>query len=58
MLGHPGAGGNDAYADMERNIGVGFVARYASAFGLGNDPRFMSVRDVVYQCIDKLEKQK
>ena len=58
MLGHPGAGGNNAYADFEQKLGFGFVTRYGSAFGLGNDPRFTSVRDVVYQCVDKLNAGK
>lgn len=58
VLGHPGAGGNNAYADFEQKLGFGFVTRYGSAFGLGNDPRFTSVRDVVYQCVDKLNAGK
>ena len=55
MLGHPGNGGNNAYADQKYNLGVGFVTRYASPFGLGNDPRFTTVRDALYSSIERLE---
>ncbi|XP_072027157.1 beta-lactamase domain-containing protein 2-like [Amphiura filiformis] len=55
MLGHPGSGGNNAYADSKYHIGVGFVSRYASAYGMGNDPRFTSPRDALYRAIQKLE---
>ncbi|XP_072027156.1 beta-lactamase domain-containing protein 2-like [Amphiura filiformis] len=55
MLGHPGHGGNNAYADSKYHLGVGFVTRYVSPYGLGNDPRFTSVRDALYRAIDKIE---
>ncbi|XP_072027158.1 beta-lactamase domain-containing protein 2-like [Amphiura filiformis] len=55
MLGHPGFGGNNAYADSKYHIGVGFVTRYASQYGFGNDPRFASVIDALYRAIQKLE---
>ena len=57
MLGHPGFGGNNAHADLEKKIGVGFVTRYASPFNYGNDPRFTTVRDALYRAIQKLEEQ-
>ncbi|XP_072025303.1 beta-lactamase domain-containing protein 2-like [Amphiura filiformis] len=55
MLGHPGLGGSNAYADSKYRLGVGFVTRYASPYGLGNDPRFTSVRDALYRAIQKDE---
>ena len=55
MLGHPGSGGNNAHADLKYNLGVGFVTRYASSFGLGHDPRFTTVRDALYRSIEQLE---
>ena len=57
ILGHPGLGGNNAYADPKYHLGVGFVTRYASQYGLGNDPRFTSVRDELYRAIQQIEGQ-
>ncbi len=56
VFGHPGAGGNNAYADFKYHLGVGYVTRYGSQFGIGNDPRFTPLRDAVYQAIQKLER--
>ena len=57
-MGHPGFGGNNAYADPKYHLGVGFVTRYAYGYGLANDPRFTSVRDALYQAIQQIEEQK
>ena len=57
MLGHPGAGGNNAYADLDYKLSVAFVSRYASSFVIGNDPRFTTVRDAVYRAVEKLEER-
>ncbi|XP_072027160.1 beta-lactamase domain-containing protein 2-like [Amphiura filiformis] len=56
MIGHAGYGGNNAQADIQQHVGVGFVTRYASPYLQGNDPRFTSVRDALYRAIQTLER--
>ncbi|XP_022096972.1 beta-lactamase domain-containing protein 2-like [Acanthaster planci] len=55
QFGHPGAGGMQGRADPQRKLGMSYLSSYGSQFGLGDDPRFMSLQAATYKCIDKLE---
>ncbi|XP_072026501.1 beta-lactamase domain-containing protein 2-like [Amphiura filiformis] len=54
LFGHPGAGGNMAYTDIENQLGVAYVTRYQSAYGFGNDPRFVALQIALQNCVSKL----
>ena len=54
-MGHPGAGGNNAYADLDHKLSVAFVTRYATFYVIGNDPRFTTLRNALYRAVEKLE---
>ncbi|XP_022104225.1 beta-lactamase domain-containing protein 2-like [Acanthaster planci] len=55
QFGHPGAGGQQCVADPHYKLGMGYVSSHFSPYGLGNDPRFLSLQKATYQCIRNLE---
>eukprot|EP00057_Strongylocentrotus_purpuratus_P035297 XP_798483.2 PREDICTED: beta-lactamase domain-containing protein 2 [Strongylocentrotus purpuratus] len=55
IFGHPGAGGQVAFTDLEHRLGYAFTSRYAAPFGFGDDPRFKNLQKAMYRCVKKLE---
>ncbi|KAL4219700.1 hypothetical protein ACF0H5_022270 [Mactra antiquata] len=52
VLGHPGHGGQNAFADLKNEIGLAYVTNHISLYGLGDDPRFLSLEKEVYAALD------
>ncbi|XP_072174856.1 beta-lactamase domain-containing protein 2-like isoform X4 [Diadema setosum] len=55
IFGHPGAGGQVAFADPRYQLGFAFTSRCASPFGLGDDPRYLSLQRAMYKCVKRIE---
>ncbi|MEE4198782.1 MAG: serine hydrolase domain-containing protein [Bacteroidales bacterium] len=55
-FGTPGAGGSFGFADPDKEIGYAYIMTKMGAY-LVNDPREMAIRNAMYRCIDKIEKQ-
>jgi CubicO group peptidase (beta-lactamase class C family) len=51
-FGHPGAGGALGFADPEAGIGFGYTPNQTIASMAGGDPRWVSLIDAVYACLD------
>ena len=57
-FGHPGAGGMQGVAFPARGLGVGYVSSYTSPYGIGNDPRYLTLLEATFQCLDDLEARR
>ena len=57
QFGHPGSGGMQGRADPQRKLSFGYVSSYHSPFGLGNDPRFLTLQKDTYECVKQIEGQ-
>ncbi|XP_071944338.1 beta-lactamase domain-containing protein 2-like [Antedon mediterranea] len=55
-FGHPGNGGQMSAADPKMRLGYAFLSRHSSSYGSGNDPRYLVLRDELYNCVRKLNK--
>ncbi|XP_071805144.1 beta-lactamase domain-containing protein 2-like [Asterias amurensis] len=55
QFGHPGAGGQQCLADPKQNLGIAYLSSHFSPFGLGNDPRYLSLQKETYKCATDLE---
>ncbi|CAC5395577.1 unnamed protein product [Mytilus coruscus] len=58
VYGHPGYGGQMAYGDTMNNIGMAYLTNDLSAFGYGNDPKFLALQKEFYNCLNNIEKSK
>ncbi|XP_063424445.1 beta-lactamase domain-containing protein 2-like [Mytilus trossulus] len=58
VYGHPGYGGQMAFGDPIHNIGMAYLTNDLSAFGYGNDPKFLALQKEFYNCLGKIEKSK
>ncbi|HSH50968.1 MAG TPA: hypothetical protein VK982_04510, partial [Bacteroidales bacterium] len=56
-FGTPGAGGSFGFADPDKKIGYAYVMTKMGAY-LVNDPREMAIRNAMYRCIERIEKNK
>ncbi|XP_041369013.1 beta-lactamase domain-containing protein 2-like isoform X2 [Gigantopelta aegis] len=58
MFGHGGYGGQAALADPYNKLSLAYISNYLESFGLCNDPRFIDLYELVYDCLDDyLSKQ-
>lgn len=55
MFGHPGYGGQMAFADVHNEVGMAYVTNYLSIYAFGNDPNFLDLQRVFYECFDKFK---
>lgn len=55
-FGFLGATGSFAFADPQKNIGYAYLTRKMGYYGV-NDPREKSIREAMYRCIEKIEKE-
>ncbi|KAL4217674.1 hypothetical protein ACF0H5_022416 [Mactra antiquata] len=51
VLGHTGHGGQNAYADLKNEIGMAYLTNHISVYGMGDDPRFVSLEEEVYAAL-------
>ncbi|CAD5119753.1 DgyrCDS8348 [Dimorphilus gyrociliatus] len=54
IFGHPGTGGQAAFADPKFDLSLSYITNYHSLYGLGDDPRFLLLSSAVYDCIKNL----
>lgn len=47
-----------AFGDPIHNIGMAYLTNDLSAFGYGNDPKFLALQKEFYNCLSKIEKSK
>lgn len=52
-FGHAGYGGQAAYADLEKKVGLGYLTSYLKAFTLGDDVQFLQYEAAFYECLEK-----
>ncbi|XP_038078917.1 beta-lactamase domain-containing protein 2-like isoform X3 [Patiria miniata] len=55
QFGHPGGGSVQGLTDTRRQLGISYLSSYHPLFSLTDDPRFMSLQEATYKCIDNLE---
>ncbi|XP_033103387.1 uncharacterized protein LOC117106142 [Anneissia japonica] len=55
-FGHSGAGGQEAWANPELKLGYGFVTNTPTLSLLESGKRYLSLRNSVYDCVQKLGK--
>ncbi|XP_061181860.1 BAI1-associated protein 3-like [Saccostrea echinata] len=55
-FGHPGYGGQTAYADVQNNVGIGYLTSYLKSFTLGDDVQFLEYEAAFYECLEKYVK--
>ncbi|KAJ8314686.1 hypothetical protein KUTeg_006836 [Tegillarca granosa] len=55
VFGHPGYGGQMAFADVHNEIGMAYVTNHLSIYAFGNDPNFLDLQRVFYECFDKFK---
>ena len=53
MFGHPGYGGQIAYADPTNKLGIAYLTNYVSVYGDGNDPRFLDLQSAFYRNLER-----
>ena len=53
MYGHPGYGGQMAYADPTNRLGIAYLTNYVSVYPAGTDPRFKDLERAVYRNLDR-----
>ena len=58
IFGHPGSGGQVAFADPENKIGYSYITNFLSIFGNNDDPRFIDIQGIMYECADKYNSLK
>lgn len=56
-FGHPGYGGQTAYADPEKRVGLGYLTSYLKSFTLGDDVQFLQYEAAFYECLEKYVKE-
>ncbi|XP_062614250.1 beta-lactamase domain-containing protein 2-like [Saccostrea cucullata] len=56
-FGHPGYGGQAAYADVKNNVGIGYLTSYLKSFTLGDDEQFLEYEAAFYECLEKYMKE-
>ncbi|WAQ96308.1 LACT2-like protein [Mya arenaria] len=59
VFGHPGHGGQMGRGDPKASLGFGYVTNHLSIYGRGDDPRYVGLEEIVYECLkdyDKSEK--
>lgn len=56
-FGHPGYGGQTAYADTENKVGIGYLTSYLKSFTLGDDVQFLQYERVFYECLEEYIKE-
>ncbi|XP_062606408.1 beta-lactamase domain-containing protein 2-like [Saccostrea cucullata] len=56
-FGHPGYGGQTAYADVKNNVGIGYLTSYLKSFTLGDDEQFLEYEAAFYECLEKYMKE-
>lgn len=54
MFGHPGTGGQAAFADPKFGLTMSYVTNYHTLFAVGDDPRFLKLSNALYECVKKL----
>ena len=54
VFGTPGAGGSYGFADPEKEIGYAYIMTKMGLY-LVNDPREVALREVMYQCVERIE---
>ncbi|KAK7010016.1 Beta-lactamase domain-containing protein 2 [Biomphalaria glabrata] len=55
LIGHPGYGGNMAFADPEQNVGVAYFTNYLGGYRI-DDPREVTLRETFYECFKDYKK--
>ncbi|XP_078318100.1 beta-lactamase domain-containing protein 2-like [Crassostrea virginica] len=55
-VGHPGYGGQTAYADLQNHVGMGYLTSYLKSFALGDDEQFLQYEAAFYECLEKYKK--
>lgn len=53
IYGHPGYGGQMAFADTNNTVGMAYLTNDLSVYGIGNDPKFLNLQTEFYNVIDK-----
>ena len=43
-----------AYADPELALGWSYLTNYQSVHAIGDDPKYLELRDAMYRCAEKL----
>ncbi len=56
MFGHPGAGGQMAYADPESELGWAYLTNHMSAYGFGDYIRYLELEEAVYKALGQMQK--
>ncbi|XP_059163392.1 beta-lactamase domain-containing protein 2-like [Physella acuta] len=57
VVGHPGYGGNNAFADRSNGLGVAYFTNYLGGY-LFNDPREQDLLDAFYECFKNYKSEK
>lgn len=55
-MGHPGYGGQSAFADLQNNIGLAYVTNHLSIHGKNDDPRYLKLQNALYKDLVKLKE--
>ncbi|UCG43312.1 MAG: serine hydrolase, partial [candidate division WOR-3 bacterium] len=55
-FGFTGSGGSFAFADPEYGLGYAYVMNKMDFYGM-NDPREVALRETVYACIDRADRE-
>ncbi|XP_052780330.1 beta-lactamase domain-containing protein 2-like [Mya arenaria] len=56
VFGHPGHGGQIGGADPKASLGFGYVTNHLSIYGVGDDPRYVGLEQIVYKCLKDYDK--
>ncbi len=56
MFGHPGAGGQMAYADPEGELGWTYLTNHMSVYGGGDYIRYLELEEAMYKALDQMRK--
>ncbi|KAK3088615.1 hypothetical protein FSP39_021304 [Pinctada imbricata] len=59
VMGSIGAGGQIAYADLDNNVGFGYVTNHGGSFQFNDDHKVLEYQKLFYECLEKyLETKK
>ena len=58
MFGHGGYGGQAALADLQKKLSFGYVSNHLETYGICDDPRFISLYELVYDCLEEFLSNK
>ncbi|XP_045194379.2 beta-lactamase domain-containing protein 2-like [Mercenaria mercenaria] len=56
-VGHTGHGGQVAISDIKNNLGISYLTNHLTIHGVGDDPRYQDLEQVLYETISAIENK-